>query len=204
MLIDRLRSQTQTIQGKLSMTEQQPATLDDLARFKDRAELIGGRIVMLPHLGHKPGMAMGEILMSLHQYIKDTGHGHVYMSKLAYEVPRLVSGRESFSPNASYYDGPLPENRWAFIPGPPTLAIEIRSVDEYGTEADIERAVKRADYFAAGTPVVWDVDARNESVDCYRADAPDQPTTFLRGQVADAEPAVPGWRMAVDDIFAVG
>jgi hypothetical protein len=27
------------------------------------------------------------------------------------------------------------------------------------------------------------------------------PQTFRAGQVADAEPAVPGWRFPVDDIF---
>ncbi len=36
----------------------------------------------------------------------------------------------------------------------------------------------------------------------YRADQPVQATIFYRGQVADAEPAVNGWRLAVDDLFA--
>ena len=36
----------------------------------------------------------------------------------------------------------------------------------------------------------------------YRKDSSDQPVTFVHGQQADAEPAVPGWRMAVDRIFA--
>ena len=34
-----------------------------------------------------------------------------------------------------------------------------------------------------------------------RADQPMQPMVHGRGQVADAEPAVPGWRLAVNDIF---
>ncbi len=63
-------------------------------------------------------------------------------------------------------------------------------------------AAKRADYFAAGTLVVWDVDPEADLVHAYRAAAPDRPVTFRRGEVADAEPAVPGWRMAVDEIFA--
>jgi Uma2 family endonuclease len=62
-------------------------------------------------------------------------------------------------------------------------------------------ADKRADYFAAGTEVVWDVDPRAEVVHVYRRSAPDQPMTYRRGEVAEAEPAVPGWRMAVDEIF---
>jgi hypothetical protein len=46
------------------------------------------------------------------------------------------------------------------------------------------------------------VDPVHELVRKYRADSPDQPTLFARGQEADAEPAVPGWRMPVDRIFA--
>ena len=59
-------------------------------------------------------------------------------------------------------------------------------------------AAKRADYFAAGTLVVWDVDLLADAVvRIYRADTPDQPTAYRRGDMADAEPAVPGWRMLV-------
>jgi Uma2 family endonuclease len=62
-------------------------------------------------------------------------------------------------------------------------------------------AEKRADYFQAGTEVVWDVDTVAECIHVYRASDPEHPTTFRRGDVADAEPAVPGWRVAVDWIF---
>jgi hypothetical protein len=63
-------------------------------------------------------------------------------------------------------------------------------------------AEKRADYFAAGTQVVWDVDLLAKVVRRYRADAPDEPQVFRSGERADAEPAVPGWSMPVDDLFA--
>ena len=54
-------------------------------------------------------------------------------------------------------------------------------------------AAKRADYFAAGTQVVWDVDLLSEEVvRVYRAGAPSTPTIYRRGEVAEAEPAVPG------------
>jgi Uma2 family endonuclease len=63
-------------------------------------------------------------------------------------------------------------------------------------------ADKRADYFAAGTQVVWDVDPLAETVTVYRATVPDQPTVYRRGEVAEAEPAVPGWRVPVDELFS--
>ena len=62
---------------------------------------------------------------------------------------------------------------------------------------------KRADYFAAGTLVVWDVDLLSDVVvRKFTSPHADQPSAiFRRGETADAEPAVPGWRMAVDDLF---
>jgi Uma2 family endonuclease len=63
-------------------------------------------------------------------------------------------------------------------------------------------ATKRADYFAAGTLVVWDVDLLSEDVvRVYRVDSPMAPTIYRRGEQAEAEPALPGWRMAVDELF---
>lgn len=88
-----------------------------------------------------------------------------------------------------------------FVEGPPTFAAEVRSEGDYGESAEEEMAEKRADYFAAGTRVVWDVDPVAECFHSYRASSQTQPSTFRRGQTADAEPAVPGWRVAVDWIF---
>ena len=63
-------------------------------------------------------------------------------------------------------------------------------------------AEKRADYFSAGTLVVWDVDPlRDRVVRVYRASDPAVPTIYGRGELADAEPAVPGWSMTVSDLF---
>ena len=64
-------------------------------------------------------------------------------------------------------------------------------------------AAKRADYFAAGTKVVWDVDLLGEDVvrKFVSPDAEKPAAVFRRGENADAEPAVPGWVMAVDDLF---
>jgi len=63
-------------------------------------------------------------------------------------------------------------------------------------------AQKRADYFAAGTLVVWDVDLLgNDVVRVYRADDPETPRIYRGGENAEAEPAVPAWNMPVDDLF---
>jgi Uma2 family endonuclease len=89
-----------------------------------------------------------------------------------------------------------------FVEGPPTFAAEVRSENDYRDAAEAEMAAKRVEYFEAGTLVVWDIDPVNDMIRKYRKDAPNQPEVFIRGQDADAEPAVPNWRVAVDRIFA--
>src|SRR4029077_20791851 len=120
-----------------------------------------------------------------------------FNDNLGYAVPELPSGRESFSPDTSYYKGTLPKNLMGFVKGPPTFAVEVRGEGDYEDAADAEIAARRADYFVAGTSVVWDVDPQNEIIDCYRSSSPPHPLRLQRGQIADAEPAVPGWRIAV-------
>jgi len=64
-------------------------------------------------------------------------------------------------------------------------------------------AEKRADYFAAGALIVWNVDLLSpDVVKSYNPADQDTPRIFRRGEVADAEPAVPGWRMPVDELFS--
>jgi Uma2 family endonuclease len=178
------------------------ATLDDLYREEGKAELIGGRIVRFMASGHLPSIVALNIVMALRVFARAAHRGIAYADGIGFAIPELPSGRESFSPDAAYYDGPLPANLMRFVEGPPTLAVEVRSENDYGGAAELEMAAKRADYFAAGTQVVWDVDPVAETVTVYRAAAPDQPVVYQRGAVAEAEPATPGWTMAVDEVFA--
>jgi Uma2 family endonuclease len=176
------------------------ATLDDLARVEGKAELIDGRIVPLMPTGHLPNQITGEIFFSLKLHVKATGRGVVFTGNIGFPVPRLRSGRQSFSPDAAYFEGPPPSNPMRFVNGPPTFAVEVRSEGDYGPAAEAEMAAKRADYFEAGTIVVWDVDPRDRAVRAYGSDRRAEPLVFGPGAVADGEPAVPGWRMPVDEM----
>jgi Uma2 family endonuclease len=179
------------------------ATLDDLYRTEGKAELVGGRIIHFMPTGDLPSDVANEIYVSLRAYTKATGQGVAKADGVGYAVPELPSGRESFSPDASYFVGPRPADRMRFLEGPPTFAVEVRSENDYTPSAEADMAAKRADYFAAGTAVVWDVDPLAETVTVYRASAPTQPVVYRRGEVAEAEPAVPGWRVKVDEVFSV-
>ena len=82
------------------------------------------------------------------------------------------------------------------------FAVEVRSPEDYGAAAERRLAAKRADYFAAGTMVVWDVDLRdsNKTVRVYRASAPSRAIPYGRGEHAEAEPALPGWLFDVAEL----
>jgi Uma2 family endonuclease len=182
-------------------TTSRRATLADLARVSGKAELIGGRIVDLMPTGHRPNLVAGEIFVSLKNHARATGRGVAFTDNMGFAVPELPSGRESFSPDASYYDGPLPSNEMDFVPGPPTFAAEVRSKNDDDATAEDAMARKHDDYFLAGTLVVWDVDPLARCIRVYRADDPTRPTLHGKGEQVDAEPAVPGWRLAVDELF---
>lgn len=176
------------------------ATVEDLYRVPDKgkAELVDGEIVTMSPTGGIPGRAGGEIYIALRDYERSTGHGFAFPDNVGFvvDLPR----RGSFSPDAAFHAGPLQGGR--FLEGAPIFAAEVRSEGDYGARAEREMAEKRADYFAAGTLVVWDVDVlRERVVRVYRAEDPDAPTVYRGGDVAEAEPALPGWTMLVDDLL---
>jgi Uma2 family endonuclease len=179
------------------------ATLEDLYRTEGKAELIGGRIVPFMATGDMPSQVASNIYVSLREYAKKTGRGVAYGDNLGFAIPELPSGRESFSPDASYYVGPRPKNRLRFVSGAPIFAVEVRIENDYTKLARREMAAKRADYFSAGTLVVWDVDTKAKCIHVFRAEEPAKPTTYRMSQIAQAEPAVPDWRIPVDEVFSL-
>jgi len=177
------------------------ATLEDLYRVPEhgKAEIVNGELRFMPPTGDLPGSAAGEIFVSLRAHARRTGVGRAYTDNVGFVVN--LANRKSFSPDAALYLGPRAGGK--FLQGAPIFAVEVRREDDYGPAAEQEMAAKRRDYFAAGTQVVWDADVlRLEVVSVYRATDPSNPTVYRRGQLAEAEPAVPGWTMPVDDLFA--
>jgi Uma2 family endonuclease len=180
------------------MTLKIPATLDDLARHSGKAELVDGEIFPMAPTGDAPGTAGDEIYYSLRQFVDRTRLGHAVSDNKAFQVD--LPHRQTLSPDAAFYTGP--RTGMKFYAKAPVFAAEVRSEGDYGLAAEVKMAQKRADYFAAGTQVVWDVDFLSDKVvRKYQASKPEDPVVFRRGEIADAEPAVPGWRLGVDDLF---
>lgn len=176
------------------------ATVEDLYRIPEngKAELVDGEIVLMAPTGGVPGRAGGEIYVSLREYERRTNRGYALPDNVGFTVD--LPHRGSFSPDAAFHAGPLRGGR--FLDGAPIFAAEVRSETDYGEKAEQEMAEKRADYFAAGTLVVWDVDVlRERVVRAYRAGDPERPAIYRSGDVAEAESALLGWSMPVDDLL---
>ena len=181
-----------------TVTERNVATIEDLYRTPGKAELVDGQLQLMAPTGGMPGRAAMAITMSLREHEKRTCRGYALGDNVGFLVD--LPNRRSFSPDAAFWTGPPPSMK--FFDGAPVFAAEIRSKGDYGVKAERQLAAKRLDYFAAGTLVVWDVDLQNDDViRIYRRDNPDAAVGYRRGQTANAEPAVLGWTMAVNDLF---
>ena len=179
------------------MTTKTEATIEDLYKVEGKAELVNGEIVHMSPTGGRPGYAAQEISFSLRDYGRRTKSGYAIGDNVGFMVN--LPHRKSFCPDAAFYSGEL---TMKFLEGAPVFAAEVRSEGDYGPKQELKMAQKRADYFAAGTQVVWDVDLLSETpVRVYRAADPENPTAYRRGETAEAEPALPGWTLAVDDLF---
>jgi len=176
------------------------ASVDDLYHVPEdgKAELVDGKLVLMSPSGFLHGRVSARICRSLEDYERSTGKGYAIPDNVGFVVD--LPHRRSFSPDAAFYVGPPTGGK--FIEGAPIFAVEVRSEEDYGPAAERRMARKRADYLAAGTKVVWDVDVlREQVIRAFTSENPETPRVYHRGETASAEPALPGWLMAVDDLF---
>ena len=181
------------------MSTKVEATIEDLYKVDGKAELVNGEIVYMSPTGKDPHYAAWDIANSLRAYSVSIKNAYAVCDNVGFVVD--LPHRKSFSPDAAVFVGANPGRK--FFQGAPVFAVEVRSDGDYGPRAEREMAAKRDDYFAAGTLVVWDVDVLSEYVvRVYRASDPERATIYRRGELAEAEPAVSGWTMAVNDLFS--
>ena len=84
----------------------------------------------------------------------------------------------------------------AVVPFAPDLAIEVLS--RGNTRKEMAR--KRAEYFAAGARLVWEVDPRKRTVAVFTG--PEGPTILDATMTLDGGAVLPGFALALADLFA--
>src|ERR687886_637785 len=121
------------------------ATIEDLYRVPEngKAELVDGEVKAMAPTGFLPGRAGDEIYVSLRDYERRTKAGYAFADNKGFIVD--LPHRKSFSPDAAFYTGQ--PTGMKFLEGAPAFAVEVRSENDCGPQAEREMAGKRADYF---------------------------------------------------------
>ncbi len=176
------------------------ATAAELLELPDdgyRYELVRGELRKMPPAGAYHGRTALKIGASLLNYVSANQLGEVYATETGFRIgsdPDHVR-----APDAAF----VRRERVAaagevagYWPGAPDLAVEVISPSDRYTEVE----EKVDDWLAAGTRLVALVNPRNRTVTLRR---PGQdPVILTEPDTLDGGDVVPGWQMAVSDLFA--
>jgi len=174
------------------LTAEQFARLPDSARH---LELVDGRVVQMTPPGGRHGAIATRVAALLHQCVATTNSGAVLTPagfKLASNPDTVREPDVAFVRAERIPSAGIPEGYW---PGPPDLAVEIRSPGD--SMAEIQ--AKAADYLAKGVTLVWLLNPRDRTVIVYRTGSAE--VTLNVSDVLDASDVVPGFTCAVADVF---
>jgi Uma2 family endonuclease len=175
-------------------------TADDLARLPDdgwRYELVRGEIRKTPPAGHEHGRIGGNFVASIGHYIRQWKLGPVFLAETGFLLARDPDTvRAPDTAFVAQERAHTPTSQQGYWPGAPDLAVEVISPgDSY---AEVEEKV--VDWRTAGARLVLVINPRARRVTAYRAG--NQVQVYTDTDTLDAGDVVPGWTMAVRDIFA--
>ena len=181
------------------VTTTRPVTAEDLLEMPDdgfRYELVRGELRKMAPAGHVHG-----------RYASSTG-GYLMMHVRANKLGRTYGAETGFllasdpdhvrAPDGAFVRRERAEaagDAPGFFPGAPDLAIEVVSPSDRYTEVD----EKVADWLDAGTLAVVVVNPRGRTVKVHRPAS--DVTVLSEADTLDVGDVVPGWRMAVKEIF---
>jgi Uma2 family endonuclease len=173
-------------------------TADELLRLPDdgmRHELIRGELTTMAPPGFEHGGLALAIGGELRAYVRTHGLGRV-TSEVGFRLstepdtvraPDVAFVRRDRLPAADAAPG--------YFRGPPDLAVEVISPNDLYTEVD----EKVAEWLEHGTRLVFVVNPRRKIVAVHR---PGQTVTILTlDDTLDGEDVVPGWSLALRDLF---
>ena len=174
-----------------------PMTANELLNMRDdgfRYELVRGELRKMPFASRLHGIYAMSIGVSLGLHVKANRLGETYAAGTGFELaPDHVRAPDAAFVRAERADAAQDSD--GFFPGPPDLAVEVISPDDL--YMDVEEKI--ADWLAAGTLAVVVVNPRNLTVRIHRS--PTDVVVLNEGDVLEVQDVVPGWRMAVAEIF---
>jgi Uma2 family endonuclease len=159
-------------------------------------ELVAGELIREPLPGADHGLVAGAVLGHLFQFVREHRSGRLYAAETGFVLarnPDTVRG-----PDAAYVSAERSATtvrRGPFFEGAPDLAVEVLSPGN--TRREI--AAKVRDYLAAGAGAVWVIDPTRRTVAVHLPGRP--PETLSGNGVLDGGAVLPGFRLAVAEIF---
>jgi len=178
----------------------QTTTADELLRMPDdgfRYELVRGELRKMSPAGHKHGRIAGNITSSLGPHVVANKLGRVYVADTGFLIssdPDTVRAPDVAFVSQTRLDevGDV-EGYW---PGAPDLVVEVISPGDTYTEVE----EKVLEWLEAGALMVVVVNPRKRAVTVYRSLT--DIIVLTEDDTLDGGNVVPGWTMAVEDIFA--
>ena len=173
-------------------------TAEEFGRIPDNDchyELVEGRVVRMSPPGSRHGALATRIGALLHHHVDSQRLGAVFTSagfKIAADPDTVREPDIAFICAERIPPTGIPDGFW---PGPPDLAIEIRSP---GDRLGSIRA-KVADYLARGVLLVWVVDPKAKTVTVHRGHWP--PMTLGVDDVIEAPGVMHGFTCRVGRFF---
>ena len=173
-------------------------TAEEFARIPDddqHYELVEGRVVRISPPGSRHGLLATRIAALLYQHVDAHRLGAV-LTPAGFRIatdpdtvrePDVAFVRAERMPSTGVPDG--------FWPGPPDLAVEIRSPSD--RRAAISAKVR--DYLARGVRIVWVVEPKKQTVTVHRRESP--AVTLGMDEEIEAAEILPGFSCAVRRLF---
>jgi Uma2 family endonuclease len=175
-------------------------TADELLRIPDdgfRYELVQGEVRRMSPAGFHHGRLIMNIATPLDRHVRTHKLGVVCAAETGFLLttnPDTVRGADvAFIRQERIEQATEPEGYW---PGAPDLAIEMVSPNDLYTEVD----EKVTDWLEAGTRMVVIINPRKRTVTVYRSLL--QIVVLREQDILDGGDVVPGWALAIADIFA--
>ena len=179
----------------------QSITAEELLKMPDDGfcyELVKGELRKMAPASHKHGKVTVRLTWRLAQHVETHRLGIVYAAETGFIIARdpdtVRAPDVSFIRQEVLDQSGEPDE--AYWPGAPDLAVEVIPPGDTYTEVE----EKIADWLEAGTRMVIVINPRKRMVKVYRS--PGDVRLLTENDTLDGADVVPGWQMAVKDLFA--
>lgn len=159
-------------------------------------ELVRGELIMMVPAGFAHGRIESRIHSAIDKFASSKDLGVVTPGDTGFLLERFPDTVRS--PDVAFVcKQRIPSvPPQGYFPGPPDLAVEIRSPDDRPNAV----AEKIADYLRLGVQVVWDVNPETRSITVHRAGS--EPAVFACDDTVTEPVLLPGFALAVEKAFA--